>query len=331
MIRARKLRNDADETHKTEAAKQKEQRKRKLIDDADETHRAEATRKRNDRTNFQMKVTQTDRVRKFKRAVMFGPIFVCSCCHVKHFESNVTLIDKNYESKLLEKYPECFTECVRYFVNVMINEDAKIYFCKTCIVYMKSRRVPPMSVCNSLDVVSINDPDLKLTELENNLIALRIMFQKIYYLPKSRWTALKDRVINIPIEKENVINTIEKLPRLPLESGLVEVKLKRKLDYTNNHKREFVDPNKIFKALDHLKASGHPGYTDFDTIEQYTDRCKETDLEGYESLFGERYQIDEVLEMLEPLDIDLTVHHVIDEVNSIEEEEWNEESYYQKE
>ena len=35
------------------------------------------------------------------------------------------------------------------------------------------------------------------------------MFQKIYYLPKSRWTALKDRVINIPVEKENIINTIE--------------------------------------------------------------------------------------------------------------------------
>ena len=187
-----------------------------------------------------------------------------------------------------------------------------------------------MSVCNNLDVVPINDPELQLSELENNLIALRIMFQKIYYLPKSRWTALKDRVINIPVEKENIINTIEKLPRLPIESGLVEVKLKRKLEYTNNHKREFVDPKKIFKALEHLKNSGHPGYTDFDTIEQYTDRCKETDLEGYESLFGERYQIDEVLEMLEPLDIDLAVDHVIDAVNGIEEEELDEESYYRK-
>ena len=80
-----------------------------------------------------------------------------------------------------------------------------------------------------------------------------------------------------------------------------------------------------------MKASGDPGYTDLDTREQYINRCYKTDKEGYESLFGEKYQIDEVLEMLEPLDIDLTVHHVIDEVNSIEEEEWNEESYYQKE
>ena len=64
-------------------------------------------------------------------------------------------------------------------------------------------------------------------------------------------------MINIPIEKESIINTIQKIPRLPTESGLVEIKLKRKMTYKNNHKREFVDPNKIFKALEFLKASGH--------------------------------------------------------------------------
>ena len=86
-----------------------------------------------------------------------------------------------------------------------------------------------MSVCNGLDVVSVDDPDLQLSELENNLIALRIMFQKICYLPKSRWTALKDRVVNIPIEKESIINTIQKLPRLPTESGLVEIKPQKRI------------------------------------------------------------------------------------------------------
>ena len=95
---------------------------------------------------------------------------------------------------------------------------------------MNSGRVPPMSVCNGLDIIHSDNPDLQLSELENNLIALRIMFQKIYYLLKSRWTGLKDRVINIPIEKESVMNTLKQLPRLPNESGLVEVKLKRKIE-----------------------------------------------------------------------------------------------------
>ena len=162
-----------------------------------------------------------------------------------------------------------------------------------------------MSVCNGLDVVAVDDPDLQLSELENNLIALRIMFQKIYYLPKSRWTALKDRVINIPIDKENIINTIERLPRLPTESGLVEIKLKRKMEYKNNHKREFVDPNKIFKALEFLKASGHPGYQDFDTREEYLARCKNTNEEGYESVFGQEYHADDLFEELDADNIDM--------------------------
>ena len=151
-----------------------------------------------------------------------------------------------------------------------------------------------MSVCNRLDIINSSDPELKLSELENNLIALRIMFQKIYYLPKSRWTGLKDRVINIPVDKENVMNTIEQLPRLPAESGLVEVNLKRKIEYKNNHKQEFVDPNKIFKALKYLRSSGHPGYKDFDTREAYINRCREEDESGYQSMFGQDCHLDEV-------------------------------------
>ena len=126
-----------------------------------------------------MKINKKIRLQKFKRAVLFGPIFVCSCCHVKHFESNVTLLDDALESKILSKYPDCFADCIRCFVKVTINEKIDYYLCKTCIGYMKSSKIPPMSVCNGLDVVPVVDPDLKLSELENNLIALRIMFQKI--------------------------------------------------------------------------------------------------------------------------------------------------------
>ena len=185
-----------------------------------------------------------------------------------------------------------------------------------------------MSVCNGLDVVAIEDPDFQLSELENNLIALRIMFQKIYYLPKSRWTALKDRVINIPIEKENIINTITQLPRLPTESGLVEIKLKRKMTYKNNHKREFVDPNKIFKALEFLKACGHPGYKDFDSREEYLARCKNLDEDGYESVFGLEYEDDDLLEDLKAENIVFGDNNVNDEVLGTDTDDVDDEVYY---
>ena len=261
------LERNPEELHKVEAMKRRTQREIELESNPEELHEIEAKSKRNQRNHNKTKINQIDRLRNFKRSVLFGPIFVCSSCHVKHFESNVTIVDEDFEAKLFEKYQDCYSECVRDFVEVKVNEDTNYYFCKTCVTYMKSKRIPPMSVCNGLDIIHQDDPDLQLSELENNLIALRIMFQKIYYLPKSRWTGLKDRVINIPIEKESLMNTIETLPRLPAESGLVEVKLKRKIEYKQSHKREYVDPNKIFKALEYLRESGHPGYKDFNTKE----------------------------------------------------------------
>ena len=77
-------------------------------------------------------------------------------------------------------------------------EKNDCYICKTCVVHLKVKRMPPMSVKNNLELDHLNE-NLMLTELEGALIAKLIPFQKIYQLPKSRWTALKDRVINVPI------------------------------------------------------------------------------------------------------------------------------------
>ena len=188
--RKRKLEGNSEELHRVENRKKKTQREEKMDKNADKLHIIEAKMQRNHRAKSRNNRSQNERLRNFRRAVLFGPIFVCSCCHVKHYESNVNKVDDNLEGKLLEKYPDCYLECVREFVKVEINEDKNYYLCKTCITYMKSSKIPPMSVCNGLDIIKSNDPELQLSELENNLIALRIMFQKIYYLPKSRWTGL---------------------------------------------------------------------------------------------------------------------------------------------
>ena len=81
--------------------------------------------------------------------------------------------------------------------------------------------------------------------------------------------ACKDHLINIPITSEDVTNTIQNLPRTPQEAGLVEVKLKRKLDYKNTHQQAYIDPKKIYKALDFLKNKGHPEYQFYDDYNIY--------------------------------------------------------------
>ena len=143
-----------------------------------------------------------------------------------------------------------------------------------------------MSVANGLSVVNVKE-NLELTQLENNLIAKKILFQKVFKLPKSRMAAVKDKIVNIPIGDEDVLNTVQALPRTPSEAGLVEVKLKRKLEYKNYHQYEYIDPEKIFQALKYLKDSGNPHYQFFDDRNEFEKRCKSDDPEGFEAMFGE--------------------------------------------
>merc|ERR1712239_57033 len=115
--------------------------------------------------------------------------------------------------------------------------------------------------------------------------AKTIIFQKIYQLPKSRWTALKDRLINVPINDEDIRNTIEKMPRTPNEAGLIGVALKRKKEYKNMHKHQLINPEKLFKILNKLKLSGNKHYQFYDGFEEYQVRCQETDPSGYDVMF----------------------------------------------
>ena len=161
-----------------------------------------------------------------------------------------------------------------------------------------------MSVANNLGLVDLGtDEDLKLSELENNLIARRLLFQKIYQLPKSRMAGCKDRLINIPINDDDVLNTIKNMPRTPKEAGLLEVKLKRKLEYDNNHKKEFINPEKLYKSLEFLKRNGHPSYQFFSSINEYEFRCQKESsaLQNYKRIHYAEDGIEKILELQEYL------------------------------
>ena len=127
--------------------------------------------------------------------------------------------------------------------------------------------MPPMSVCNGLSVVDIQDSDglnMQLTPLENTLIARNILFMKIFLLPKNRWSALKDRVVNVPISSDSVENTINCFPRLPNDAGIVQekapVQLKRKSSFSNSHVEQFVRPQVMIQYLDKIIEAGNPHY-----------------------------------------------------------------------
>ena len=147
---------------------------------------------------------------------------------------------------------------------------------------------PAQSHQNNLEIFNIKEhPELNLTELESSLISKALVFMKIFKKPKSRMAAIKDRCVCVPIDDQTINETLNQLPRTPSEACIVPIKLKRKKEYKNVHLNEYVDVEKMHRALLTLKESGHPEYqfyepSDFNT---YAERCKIDDPQGYKSLF----------------------------------------------
>ena len=100
---------------------------------------------------------------------------------------------------------------------------------------------------------------------------------KIFQLPKTRWTALKDKIINVPIQDDAINNTIVQLPRTLNEAGLIGIELKRKKELKNTHKKELISPAKIFKWLNKLKEAKNPYYLNINSLEDFEKKCKEKD------------------------------------------------------
>ena len=177
-----------------------------------------------------------------------------------------------------------------------------------------------MSVRNGLKIYN-HCPEMKLTELEGNLIAKIIVFMKIFQLPKTRWTALKDKIINVPVNDDDILNTIMRIPRTPHEAGLIEVDLKRKIEYKNSHLQQLIDPKKCFKMLELLKRSGNIHYQFYDDYNVYTERCKNDDFRGYTIVFDEEAEIMQ----------DISGKKKIPKISNIEVEEVNIQEILEKE
>ena len=182
-----------------------------------------------------------DRLERFRRATKYGPIFVCSSCDQKLFQHEVVTLEESFEIYVNKTYDGAFTKFVnnKVPISLLIKVGDKVtrteasYICKSCKRFLGNGRMPKLSKNNGLQVDPIPEEIPKLTELESNLIAKNLIFQKYHKMPKSRWSGTHDRMVNIPIHNGDILNTIEKLPRTPTEAGIVPMKiianLKRKL------------------------------------------------------------------------------------------------------
>ena len=241
--------------------------------------------------------TETGRQRIFLNSIRDGCSYPCCCCHGKKYSNSVHNIPdiNKFKEQLDEKFDNLFfktilpvTELRDEDLENIPNRKGLFYLCQDCKNKLNAGKMPAKCRQNHLEVFDIrNHPDLDLTELELNLISKRIIFMKIHRKPKTLMSAIKDRVVCIPIDSGTINETLQKLPRLPKDAGLVPIKLKRKQSYKQSHLQEWVDVEKVHRALLLLKNFGHKEYQFYtpEDLGSYVSRCKEKDAEGFEMLF----------------------------------------------
>lgn len=91
-----------------------------------------------------------------------------------------------------------------------------------------------------------------LEKLEQILIAQRIAFEKIIVMPKGQQRKVKGAICNVPVECDQKSGL---LPCPPERSGIILLKLKRKLQFRGHVYFQAVRPHFVLQALQWLKAN----------------------------------------------------------------------------
>ena len=96
-------------------------------------------------------------------------------------------------------------------------------------------------------------PELAILEkLEQILICQRIVFQKIVVMPKGQQRKIRGAICNVPVSCEE---TCQVLPRPPDSSGIIMLKLKRKLEFRGHVYFQAVRPELVLHALQWLQQN----------------------------------------------------------------------------
>ena len=180
-------------------------------------------------------------IQQFNRAIREGPYYICVVCNRLLYRKTVLEFKKDkYKSS------SCLFTSVTSF-------NGNVYICKTCDITIKKKNKPPcQAVYNNLAVDDVPPELANLEKLEQILVSQRIVFQKIVVMPKGQQRKIRGAICNVPVSCEE---TCRVLPRPPDSSGIIMLKLKRKLQFRGHVYFQAVRPEVVLHALQWLKRN----------------------------------------------------------------------------
>ena len=229
----------------------------------------------------------------FHSDVKNGPDFVCTCCHRLMYRKSVVSCNTAKYSKCSNDLLNCvFSADLRY-----ICDTGDEYVCKTCDRALKRGVMPLQAKANGLQLPSIPPQLAELNALELRLICLRLPFMKMVALPSGKQRSIHGPAVNVPSNVDTVCNI---LPRLPSQSELIPLKLKRKLAYKGHYMYDYITPQKLLDALSFLKAN-NPLYADIDVNQEWLEAAVANDAELCECLVEQQNDTDQQPNTVEPI------------------------------
>ena len=242
---------DHEEGNKVKKMKYREEQKKK-------TNQLQQIRRKTERNEM----TSDDRILAFKKDTIDGPNFICYSCKRGLFKCNVRKLQSAEILKLLAKLDG---DLINETGLGNISNFEELILCFNCHTKLNGKKFPNINVNNGLELDSVPEALSSLKDLEQQLIALSLLFMTVKQLPgTNRMKSLSHKVISVPIETTDVMKTVSKLPRHPLDSEIVAVKLKKKVEFKSAYLEEFVRPKVVIDALKELKDSGHAYYQDIE-------------------------------------------------------------------
>lgn len=111
---------------------------------------------------------------RFRDSVKDGPLYICVSCTKIFFKHSVQRVDR---TKF--KHRDVLQTCLTGYKSV----DDKEWVCKTCVGAILLGQIPACSIANGLKFHELAD-ELKLTRLEERLVAPRLTFMQIREMPR---------------------------------------------------------------------------------------------------------------------------------------------------
>ena len=268
--KSRRLETVKEKMAKSRASETPETKSRRL-----ETVKEKMANKRHMRTTYVPSIQQVTET--FQEKVKYGPVHVCTSCHrLMYRESVVKYEEKKYE-KLSHK--QIGAALQKYLYK---STDGNIWICTTCHRKLKQGKIPAQSKINNLDLDVVPDELSKLNSIEIRLLSKRIPFMKMVALPRGRQTAIHGPAVNIPTNLDTICKL---LPRLPKDSEILPMKLKRRLSYKGHYMYDSVRPETMITALHWLRANNIL-YGDININDVWTKEWENADPELWEAISG---------------------------------------------